>query len=159
MAPPRASRRAKPHARSAAAGLGAGAPWDPVACRELIDELAALRAAMLAGAARLAPWIDGVHPAHRTSARNLAHFLVFRQADLRALQDRLASIGLSSLGRSESHVLANVDKVLGLLHLLVGRPWQPGGRRTRRWLRVSPERRWWSSSISRAAPPASRTST
>ena len=141
MAPPRASRRAKPHAP------GAGAPWDPVACRELIDELAALRAAMLAGAARLGSWVDGVHPAHRASARNLAHFLVFRQADLRALQDRLSSIGLSSLGRSESHVLANVDKVLGLLHLLVGRPWQPhrhdepaGFRSGRHQLRANAER-------------------
>ena len=43
--------------------------------------------------------------------------------DLRALQGQLAWLGLSSLGRSESHVLASVDKVLGLLHRLTGQPW------------------------------------
>jgi pyruvate kinase len=32
-------------------------------------------------------------------------------------------LGLSSLGRSETHVLANLDKVLGILHHLAGRPW------------------------------------
>lgn len=45
--------------------------------------------------------------------------------DLRQLQDRLARVGVSSLGRSETHVLANVDKVLGILHRIVGRPWSP----------------------------------
>jgi pyruvate kinase len=48
-----------------------------------------------------------------------------RRLDLRGLQQRLARMGLSSLGRAETHVLANVDKVLGLLHLLAGRPWAP----------------------------------
>lgn len=141
------ARHRKPPRGADTAGPGAGAPWDPVACRALIGELTALRDAMLAGAERLAPWIDGARPEHRHSARNLAHFLVFRQSDLRALQDRLAAIGLSSLGRSESHVLANVDKVLGLLHLLVGQPWQPhrgdepaGFRSGRRELRANAER-------------------
>ena len=44
--------------------------------------------------------------------------------DLRPLQEQLAWLGLSSLGRSESHVLANLDKVLGLLHRLTDQPWQ-----------------------------------
>jgi pyruvate kinase len=35
----------------------------------------------------------------------------------------LTWLGLSSLGRSESHVLANLDKVLGLLHRLTSQPW------------------------------------
>lgn len=31
--------------------------------------------------------------------------------------------GLSSLGHAESHVLAKLDKVLGILHRLTGQPW------------------------------------
>jgi pyruvate kinase len=54
---------------------------------------------------------------------NLAHFLALRRIDLRRLQERLAWVGVSSLGRAESHVMANVDKVLGILHRLAGRPW------------------------------------
>ena len=48
-----------------------------------------------------------------------------RRFDLRSLQERLSGIGVSSLGRSETHVLANVDKVLGILHRLAGRSWTP----------------------------------
>jgi len=46
-----------------------------------------------------------------------------RQVDLRPLQDRLAWMGVSSLGHSESHVLANVDKALGILPRITGWPW------------------------------------
>lgn len=99
-------------------------PWDPRQCAALIDELQTLRHAMLAHERTLAPWIAGAGDERSTSARNLAHYLALRGTDLRALQERLARMGLSSLGRGESHVLANLDKVLGLLHVLAGRPWQ-----------------------------------
>lgn len=101
----------------------------------LIDELSALRQAMLQAEQQLAPWIAAVHPAHADSARNLAHYLALRRVDLRGLQERLAWIGLSSLGRSESRVLASLDRVLGVLRLLAGRPGpaslpdEPGGYR------------------------------
>ena len=72
----------------------------------------------------LAPWLQQVHPSYRESARNLIHYLAMRRNDLRELQGELARIGLSSLGRAESHVLASVDKVLGILHKLSDRPWQ-----------------------------------
>lgn len=58
--------------------------------------------------------------AGRDSARNLLHYLAFRSFDLREEQARLAHWGLSSLGRSESHVLYNLDAVLGWLHRLGG---------------------------------------
>ena len=58
-----------------------------------------------------------------SSARNLVHYLVLRRHDLRGVQERLAGLGLSSLGRAETHVLANLDKVLGILHSLAGRAW------------------------------------
>lgn len=46
-----------------------------------------------------------------------------RRKDRRHLQLKLASLGLSSLGHAESHVLANVDKVLGILHRLTHQAW------------------------------------
>jgi len=64
--------------------------------------------------------------AQRDSARNLLHYLAFRRFDLRRDQTRLVHWGLSSLGRSESHVLYNLDAVLGGLDRLRGRT--PGTR-------------------------------
>ena len=57
---------------------------------------------------------------HRESARNFLHYLALRQRDIRSLQQSLAAYGLSSLGRSESHVLDNLDAVVKVLHLLAG---------------------------------------
>ena len=99
--------------------------WDSGVCKALIDELWGLRASMLDYESRLAPWFQDVDPAHAPSACNLAHYLALRRFDMRRLQERLAWVGVSSLGRAETHVLANVDKVLGILHRLVGRPWTP----------------------------------
>jgi len=91
----------------------------------VLRELTAVRADMVAGAAMSQPGLDEVHSNFRDSARNLLHYLALRRRDLRPLQLRLAAMGLSSLGRAESHVLATVDAVLGVLHLLVHRAWQP----------------------------------
>jgi pyruvate kinase len=104
-------------------GEGEPAGWDLRECAALIDELTVLRESMLESESRLVPQRAGADGSH--SAVNLAHYLAMRRFDMRRLQERLARIGLSSLGRAESHVLANVDKVLGLLHVLAGRPWHP----------------------------------
>ena len=56
--------------------------------------------------------------------RNLLHYLALRRRDLRPLSSRLTALGLSSLGRAESHVMATVDAVLGVLHGLAHRSWQ-----------------------------------
>lgn len=101
------------------------AAWDAAAAQALIEELWALRQSMFERQTQLGPWLRDIHPAHHASAGNLAHYLAMRRLDLRDLQRRLASTGVSSLGRSESHVLANVDKVLGILHRLLGKPWTP----------------------------------
>ncbi len=97
--------------------------WDTGNCDALIAELWSLREALVAMEHRLAPWLREAAPAQAASAVNLAHFLALRHIDLRRLQERLAWVGVSSLGRAESHVMANVDKVLGILHRLAGRPW------------------------------------
>ncbi len=51
----------------------------------------------------------------RFSAQNFAYYLAFRKRDLRAVQRALIPLGLSSLGRSESHVLQNLDAVIASL--------------------------------------------
>jgi pyruvate kinase len=66
------------------------------------------------------PDLQGVHPSQQKSARNLLHYLALRQHDLRQLQADLAHLGLSSLGRAEGHVLANLQAVREQLGLLAG---------------------------------------
>lgn len=87
----------------------------------LIEEVGGLRTALVELADKAVGSAEAIHPHYRDSARNLVHYLAMRQHDLRPLQARLAELGLSSLGRSEPHVLASVDAVLGVLHRLAGR--------------------------------------
>ena len=127
-------------APQAAADVSSEALWDPGACRSLIAELSALRDTLLDGEAALASTLSQVDPSYLASARNLVHYLELRRVDLRPLQEKLARLGISSLGRSESHVLANIDKALGILHRLAGLDWrghakdEPAGINTSRSL-------------------------
>jgi pyruvate kinase len=98
--------------------------WDAAECKALIDELWTLRDSMMEAESRLSPWIGNTGRDFLPSARNLAHYLALRHKDRRPLQEKLARIGVSSLGRAESNVLANLDKVLGILHRLQALPWQ-----------------------------------
>ena len=93
---------------------------DPAGLSALLAELLELRATLLELEARLAPRIARAAPCYRESARNLAHYLGLRRIDLRALQRRLTSQGLSSLGRSEAHVLRSLDSVCAVLARLCG---------------------------------------
>jgi len=79
-----------------------------------------VRDAMLAAETARAADIATTHPAHRRSAANLVHYLELRHHDVRDLQARLAAAGLSSLGRSEAHVLATTEEVLSVLARLNG---------------------------------------
>ncbi len=97
--------------------------WDPRLCRSLIVELNTLRAALLERESALAGTLSAIEPSYLPSARNLVHYLELRRFDLRPLQERLARLGVSSLGRSESHVLANLNKAIGILHRLAGLDW------------------------------------
>jgi pyruvate kinase len=51
----------------------------------------------------------------KVSASNLLHYVSLRRLDIRLLQDKLSLMGISSLGRSESHVLYDLDAVIRLL--------------------------------------------
>src|SRR5262245_6104405 len=88
----------------------------------LIEQLANIRGEMLAFEKEFSQEISYVHSVHRHSARNLLHYMALRRHDLRQLQTKLASYGLSSLGRSESQVLANLDAVLKALCCIARQP-------------------------------------
>ncbi|NNF17411.1 MAG: hypothetical protein HKN70_11745 [Gammaproteobacteria bacterium] len=55
--------------------------------------------------------LDLVHPKFHTSAKNLVHYLALRQVDIRDLQQTLSFMGLSSMGRAEKNVMANLRAV------------------------------------------------
>jgi pyruvate kinase len=84
----------------------------------LIEEFERIHADMLRLVDDSADLLDEVDPQYRMSARNLLHYLALRSRDLRPLQTRLAALGLSSLGRAESHVLPAVEAVLSVLRRL-----------------------------------------
>jgi pyruvate kinase len=64
---------------------------------------------------RYAEDLLAVHPEFRDSARNLVHYLALRQTDVRSLQEDLAVLGLSSLGRAERNVMASICAVQSAL--------------------------------------------
>jgi pyruvate kinase len=108
-------------------GSSSAVPWDSHVLAELIDELGAIGTGCLEMEHAFAADLRDQHPSYRDSARNLLHYVALRQRDIRELQKRLASLGLSSLGRTESHVLDNLTAVSRILHHLVGRPWNEPG--------------------------------
>ncbi|MCB1356731.1 MAG: pyruvate kinase [Maritimibacter sp.] len=104
----------------------------------LLDRLTEVRAEALAEAERtLAGWRPHVRrEGFLPSVENLALYLALRKLDLTAEQAALTELGLSSLGRAESHVLATLDAVIGALAALAGR--SPGtGSVSRRFDRAA----------------------
>ncbi len=89
----------------------------------ILTELAVIRTNIVSELAMSQQRLDEVHANNRESARNLLHYMALRRNDLRSLQLRLAKLGLSSLGRAESHVLATVDAVLDVLHCMGRYDW------------------------------------
>ena len=67
---------------------------------------------------RFAEEIARAHPQYRASAANLVHYMALRQYDLRDLQQQLAQLGLSSLGRAEAHVMASIEAVARVISSL-----------------------------------------
>jgi len=58
----------------------------------------------------------------KVSAANLLHYVALRRQDIRSLQEKLELMGISSLGRSEGHVLYNIDAVIRILQRLAHEP-------------------------------------
>ena len=95
----------------------------------LIAELRAVQIAMSRIDDECAGYLSGIPDDQQASARNLLHYLALRRHDLRHAQPLLASHGLSSLGRTESHVRNSLDTVLRVLHTLEGSSWDGAARR------------------------------
>ena len=92
-------------------------PADPGALLSLVESL---RTACVQLERSHVDDLRTVRPAAMDGARNLLHYLALRRQDLRNLQAQLSELGLSSLGRSESHVLANLEAVVRCLCGLTG---------------------------------------
>jgi pyruvate kinase len=90
---------------------------DNAEAQQLLDAVWSLRNEVVSEAQRtFAAWQPHIQRrAFLPSALNLAQYLAFRRRDQRTLQDALTPWGLSSLGRSEGRVLANLDAVLATL--------------------------------------------
>ncbi len=96
-------------------------PFPPRSLDVLIEELAALSERLVRVEDEHAPSLARVSTAHVPSARNLIHYLALRSGDIRPLQASLQSLGVSSLGRAESHVMGNLQAVLRVLCCLADR--------------------------------------
>lgn len=83
--------------------------------RGLAEELRAVELTLLEAEGRLRDRVIAAASDWRESATNLIHYAALRTQDRRPLQARLAEQGLSSLGRSEPHVLATLRRVRALL--------------------------------------------
>ncbi len=125
---------------SACVGVRAGVGWVPSAVmatrsagktrespdglqpRPLLVALEELRRGCVLAEREFAEALSTVLPLHHASARNLVHYVALRRHDLRDVQEELTRRGLSSLGRSEAHVLDSLDAVLDVLRDLDGAP-------------------------------------
>lgn len=101
-------------------------PFDGDTWNTLLDALMALHEDVVQGGRRRLQRFEPDYPADiPLSAHNLAHYLAFRALDLRPLQGALAARGLSSLGRTEAHVLYSIQQVMHILAQLAGRALPP----------------------------------
>ena len=87
--------------------------------RALLEEVIRLRRNIKHAESLSSGRIGAVRPRHRESALNLVHYTELRRHDIRDLQSRLSTYGLSSLGRAESHVLASIEALIWILTRLV----------------------------------------
>lgn len=90
--------------------------------RQLLEEVVTLRTAVAeSGKAKFRRWQPRITRADfAVSACNFAQYLAFRHHNLQSLQHRLMALGLSSLGRAESRVLASLDSVSAALAAMAG---------------------------------------
>ncbi len=90
----------------------------PEQLQDLYQQLVELHSDILSSTAALIPEHAAVD--NSPSRLNLAHYLALRQRELRPLQENLAQLALSSLGRSEAHVMYTLDSLLWLLSRMLG---------------------------------------
>lgn len=93
--------------------------------RLVVERLGALRDSMVQLEQSAGAHLNEAAASFRQSARNLLHYLALRTRDVRPLQDTLAELGLSSLGRCESHALASVEHACAVAVSALGDPAYP----------------------------------
>lgn len=86
----------------------------------LIEQLESIKEYAQKLETRFAGELEEVHPGNAKSAANLIHYIALRHKDIRAVQRELGSLGISRLGKAESHVMAALNAVLRLLQYLRG---------------------------------------
>lgn len=83
---------------------------------DLLTDIKALRASVAAARTVYAGFRQRIErPGFASSALNLSHYLALRRHDLRGMQRQLVVLGMSTLGRSEGHVMATLDAVIATL--------------------------------------------
>jgi pyruvate kinase len=104
--------------------MSSSSPTDLLPPAALLDRLLQLRADVLReGRQRYERWSSIIHRrSFCLGALNLAYYLALRKVDLRQLQASLQPLGMSSLGRSESRVIENLDAVIATLGAILNRP-------------------------------------
>jgi len=100
---------------------------DAASIHKLVEQLEILHKEMRQRYVDAADALERVLPSHRLSAANLIDYLTLRDFELREIQESLAQLGLSSLGRAEEHVITTLERVIDNLHALAG---DEHGRRT-----------------------------
>jgi pyruvate kinase len=83
-------------------------------------QLSTLRDAILDRERQFATELSLVHEVHRERARNLVHFLAYRELHVEELEPRLEALGLDPLRDVEWNVLQRTNNVLQLLNEMSG---------------------------------------
>jgi len=86
---------------------------------ELLDQLDQIENEAKALEKKYEKQLRKIHEANQKSALNLIHYLALRNQDIRELQDTLGQLGISRLGRAESHVMASIAAVKNLLNKIL----------------------------------------
>jgi pyruvate kinase len=81
----------------------------------LLEQLEQIQADAIESEKKYEKKIRKIHQQNQKSALNLIHYLALRNQDIRELQDTLGQLGISRLGRAESHVMASITAVINLL--------------------------------------------
>lgn len=88
--------------------------------RHLLQAIGSLQSEASAAAAVAGTAWAAVPASARVGIENLAAYLVLRRHDLSDLQPALSALGLSSLGRSEAHVLTSLEALRATLARIAG---------------------------------------
>src|SRR5215813_8343017 len=100
-------------------------PYDSTHLEQLAAAVTKLRDQALLLEQTYTTEIQKIDSEYQKSARNLLHYLALRQHDVRELQQELTLAGVSSLGRSEAHVLASLTAVIEILQRALGKTAAP----------------------------------